>query len=85
MQLWAGFDRTRERARERLRRTMEESYSLPFERFERYAPYGSPDDVAAALESYLEAGCRRFNFVADAPDLEHAIASVAEVAEQLRR
>ena len=65
-------------------RTMEESYGLPFERFERYAPYGAPADVAAALESYLDAGCRRFNFVAEAQDLEHAIAAVAEVAGLLR-
>ena len=58
---------------------METAYSLPFERFERYAPCGPPESVAAALAPYLEAGCRRFNFVPAADSLEVAIESVAEV------
>ena len=85
MQLWAGFDSTRERAVERVTKIMERSYSLPFERFERYTPCGGPDDVAAALEPYLAAGCRRFNFVHEAPELEYAIAAIAEVKELLSR
>ncbi len=85
MQLWAGFDSTRERAVERVAKIMERSYSLPFERFERYTPCGTPDDVATALEPYLAAGCRRFNFVHEAPDLSQAIAAVAEVKQLLGR
>jgi alkanesulfonate monooxygenase SsuD/methylene tetrahydromethanopterin reductase-like flavin-dependent oxidoreductase (luciferase family) len=48
-------------------------------------PCGRPEDVAAALEPYLAAGCRRFNFVPEAPDLEHAIAAIAEVKGLLAR
>ena len=58
---------------------MEAAYSLPFERFERYAPCGPPEAVAAALAPYLAAGCRRFNFVPEADSLEAAIEAVAEV------
>jgi alkanesulfonate monooxygenase SsuD/methylene tetrahydromethanopterin reductase-like flavin-dependent oxidoreductase (luciferase family) len=47
LQLWAGFGHTRARTRARLTATMEAAYSLPFERFERYAPFGAPDAVAA--------------------------------------
>lgn len=46
---------------------MEAAYSLPFE---RYAPFGPPDAVAAALAPYLEVGCRHFNFVPEANSLE---------------
>jgi alkanesulfonate monooxygenase SsuD/methylene tetrahydromethanopterin reductase-like flavin-dependent oxidoreductase (luciferase family) len=79
LQLWAGFGVTRARARERLRAAMESAYSLPFERFERYAPSGPPHEVAAALAPFLEAGCRHFNFVPEADSLEAAIDTVSEV------
>ena len=79
LQLWAGFGATRARAREQLSATMEAAYSLPFERFERYAPVGPPDAVAAALAPFLEVGCRQFNFVPAADSLEAAIEAVAEV------
>lgn len=79
LQLWAGFDVTHERAVARIRPVMEGAYALPFERFERYTPCGRPEDVAAALEPYLEAGCRRFNFVAEADGLDAAVEGVAAV------
>ena len=79
LQLWAGFGAARARAREQLSATMEAAYSLPFERFERYAPVGPPDAVAAALAPFLEVGCRQFNFVPAADSLEAAIEAVAEV------
>ena len=60
LQLWAGFDASPARARERLGATMTAAYALPFERFERYAPYGPPEAVADALAPYLAVGCRRF-------------------------
>jgi alkanesulfonate monooxygenase SsuD/methylene tetrahydromethanopterin reductase-like flavin-dependent oxidoreductase (luciferase family) len=79
LQLWAGFDVSRERAVARIRPVMEGAYGMSFERFERYTPCGRPDDVAAALEPYLAAGCRRFNFVAEADGLDAAIECVAAV------
>jgi alkanesulfonate monooxygenase SsuD/methylene tetrahydromethanopterin reductase-like flavin-dependent oxidoreductase (luciferase family) len=85
LQLWAGFDASRERAVARLRPVMEQAYDLPFERFARYAPCGPPEDVAAALAPYAEAGCRRFNFVPEADGLDAAIAGVAGVKELLIR
>jgi hypothetical protein len=62
---------------------MERAYALPFERFARYAPCGRPDDVAEALEPYLDAGCRRFNFVPEAETLDAAIAAIATVKQLL--
>jgi alkanesulfonate monooxygenase SsuD/methylene tetrahydromethanopterin reductase-like flavin-dependent oxidoreductase (luciferase family) len=84
LQLWAAFDTTRERAVARISPVFERSYGLTFDRFERYTPCGRPDDVAAALEPYVAAGCRRFNLVPEAEDLSAAIAGVAEVRRRLR-
>jgi hypothetical protein len=58
---------------------MQSAYGLPFERFERYVPCGSPGAVAHALAPYLALGCRRFNFVPEAPSLGAAMDAVAEV------
>jgi alkanesulfonate monooxygenase SsuD/methylene tetrahydromethanopterin reductase-like flavin-dependent oxidoreductase (luciferase family) len=79
LQLWAGFGDSRAEARRRLSATMEAAYSLPFERFDRYTPFGPPEAIAEALSAYLAVGCRRFNFVPEAASLEAAIDAVAEV------
>jgi alkanesulfonate monooxygenase SsuD/methylene tetrahydromethanopterin reductase-like flavin-dependent oxidoreductase (luciferase family) len=83
LQLWAGFDVTHEHAAERVGRVMERAYDLPFERFAKYTPCGRPEDVAESLMPYLEAGCRRFNFVPEATDMTAAIESIAEVKRLL--
>ncbi len=79
LQLWAGFGPSREEGRRRLATAMEGAYSLPFERFERYAPCGPPEAIAEALEPYLELGCRRFNFVPEGTTLPAAMDAVVEV------
>jgi alkanesulfonate monooxygenase SsuD/methylene tetrahydromethanopterin reductase-like flavin-dependent oxidoreductase (luciferase family) len=83
MQVWCGLAATREAARPRLARAMEGFYRLPFEQFERYCPYGSPEDVAEFLAPYVAAGCREFNLIPQAPDDETAIAGVAAVQRLL--
>jgi hypothetical protein len=59
--VWLGVGADRARARERLARGMEAMYRTPFERFERYSPYGTPAEVADFLAPYVEAGSRFFN------------------------
>jgi alkanesulfonate monooxygenase SsuD/methylene tetrahydromethanopterin reductase-like flavin-dependent oxidoreductase (luciferase family) len=83
LQLWTGFDRTRERAAARLRPVMESAYGIEFERFERYCPCGRPEDVAEQLEPFLRAGCRRFNLVFEADGLDAAAAAAAELKDLL--
>ena len=83
LQLWAGFAGTREGAAGRVGATMERAYGVPFERFAKYVPCGTPDDVAAALEPYIDAGCRRFNIVPEAESLDAALAAVAAVKRAL--
>jgi len=83
MNVWCGFGRNREAAREPVARGMQSFYQMPFERFERYSPYGSPHDVAAFLREYVDAGCTVFNVIPCAEDHETAIAGVSEVRELL--
>ena len=61
LQLWVGLDHEREAARRRVASGMEAFYRVPFEAFERYTPYGTPQDVAAFLAPYRDAGVQRFN------------------------
>lgn len=77
MQFWMGVDADRAQARAKVGGSMQAFYQLPFERFEKYTPYGSPEEIAAFLAPYVEAGCRWMNFVvADAPEaiLERSVA-----------
>ena len=85
MQVWCGLASTKEAARACLAPAMEAFYQLPFERFERYCPYGTPDDVAEFLAAYATAGCREFNLIPQAPDHDYAIAGTASVKRALER
>jgi hypothetical protein len=64
---------------------MEAFYQLPFERFERYCPYGTADDVAGFLAPYVAAGCTEFNLIPQAPAPDRAVAGVAAVRNLLAR
>ena len=83
MHVWCAFGEpsTAERG---LADALEGFYRLPFERFRRYAPVGSPADVAAALAPYVEAGCRYLNLMPVTPTPEAAVDAVAEVRELLQ-
>jgi alkanesulfonate monooxygenase SsuD/methylene tetrahydromethanopterin reductase-like flavin-dependent oxidoreductase (luciferase family) len=79
LNVWCGFAPTREAAREPLAAQMQAFYQMPFEPFERYSPYGTPEQVAEFLSPYVEAGCSAFNVIPCARDHESAIAAVAEL------
>jgi alkanesulfonate monooxygenase SsuD/methylene tetrahydromethanopterin reductase-like flavin-dependent oxidoreductase (luciferase family) len=81
---WCGFGRDASEARDRLAAEMESLYQLPYERFARYAPAGSPDDVAAALAPYVDAGCEILNLIPVAHDDALAVDGCAQVRALLR-
>lgn len=83
LQIWVGVDEDDARARARLVAGMESMYRIPFERFEKYSPYGTPARIADFLAPYAEAGCTSFNVMAVAESSERAIDAVAEVKERL--
>jgi alkanesulfonate monooxygenase SsuD/methylene tetrahydromethanopterin reductase-like flavin-dependent oxidoreductase (luciferase family) len=85
MQVWCGLADSRETARACLAPAMQTFYQLPFERFERYCPYGTADDVAEFLMPYVEAGCTEFNLIPQSPDNDQCVAGVAAVKKLLTR
>jgi alkanesulfonate monooxygenase SsuD/methylene tetrahydromethanopterin reductase-like flavin-dependent oxidoreductase (luciferase family) len=83
MQVWCGLAGSREEARACLAPAMQAFYQLPFERFERYCPYGTAEDVAEFLAPYAAAGAAEFNLIPCAPDPAETIAAVSAVKNLL--
>jgi alkanesulfonate monooxygenase SsuD/methylene tetrahydromethanopterin reductase-like flavin-dependent oxidoreductase (luciferase family) len=85
LNVWCGFASTREAAREPLAAQMQAFYQMPFEPFERYSPYGTPEYVAEFLSPYVEAGCSAFNVIPCAGDHDTAVSAVGELRQLLNR
>jgi hypothetical protein len=83
MQVWCGLADSKPAARACLAPAMEAFYQLPFERFERYCPYGTAEDVADFLAPYAAASCTEFNLIPQSPEPGHAIAGTAAVKKLL--
>ena len=84
LNVWCAFDDQRSSARALLEDAMGSLYHLPFDRFERWSPFGSPAEVAAFLVPYVEAGCSTFNLIAQGRSRAAVIDGVAEVRAVLR-
>jgi len=83
IQVWVGVDSNRDRARARLAKGMENFYRIPYERFEKYAPYGEAEEVADFLAAYVDAGCQVFNIMPVADSDAAGIDAVAQIRERL--
>jgi alkanesulfonate monooxygenase SsuD/methylene tetrahydromethanopterin reductase-like flavin-dependent oxidoreductase (luciferase family) len=83
LNVWCGLGADRAEGREHLAAGMSAMYGLPFEAFERWSPYGSPEDVAAFLAPYVEAGVRDLNLICPGPDRAAIVTRVAEVRRLL--
>jgi len=83
MQVWCGIADERSQARKLVATAMEGFYQIPFDRFERYSPYGTPEEIAEFLAPYAAAGCTSFNLIPQAPDVETAVEGAAEVKRML--
>ncbi len=85
MQVWCGIADDRWHARALLAEQMERFYQMPFERFERYSPYGTPQDIADFLGPYVDAGCGTFNLIPQSPNITTAVEGAAEVKRLLMK
>ena len=83
LQVWVGFGSSPEAATPALAGAMESLYRMPFEKFDRYSPRGTPEDVAAALAPFVEAGCRTFNLIPAGDELFAVVDAAAEVRRLL--
>jgi alkanesulfonate monooxygenase SsuD/methylene tetrahydromethanopterin reductase-like flavin-dependent oxidoreductase (luciferase family) len=81
--VWCGFGASRDAARAPLAAGMQRFYQMPFEPFERYSPYGTPEEVADFLRPYIDAGCTVFNVIPCAGDHETAVTGVVELRRLL--
>ena len=84
IQLWVGVGKDRTEAASFVGPAMEGFYRVPFEKFSRYTPHGTVDDIVDFLAPYLEAGCRHFNLTPVASTAEAGIEVIGEVGERLR-
>jgi len=83
-QPWIGVARSRPQAKQLVSEAMQSFYKIPFEAFEKYTPYGTVEDVAAALQPYVEAGCSILNLKVVAESAAASIDATAEIATLLR-
>ncbi len=85
LQVWYGMDDDRDRARQLLARRMEGFYRIPYERFERYSPYGPPEQIAEFLAPYVEAGCSHLNLLGVQPKQDEVVQAALAVKEALAK
>ncbi len=83
MQFWTSVAPDRDTARALVSRGMGGTYRLPFERFERYTPFGTAREVAEFILPYVEAGARHVNLIATQETPEESAERAAEVREAL--
>ncbi len=83
LQVWVGLGASREAARAHVAAAMEGFYGTAFERFERYTPYGTADDVAEFLAPYVAAGASTMNLTPCGPDRDTEVELLAAVKRLL--
>jgi probable F420-dependent oxidoreductase len=83
MQFWTAVDPDRDVARANVAAGMESTYRLPFERFERYTPFGTPREVAEFIAPYVEAGARHVNLIPIQGTPEGNIEAARQVQDEL--
>lgn len=84
LNMWCGLGRDGERARQQLGERMQELYRLPSEKFEHVTAAGTPEDVAARLSDYVDAGARHLTLVPVGDSVHEDIEAVAEVRRLLQ-
>jgi alkanesulfonate monooxygenase SsuD/methylene tetrahydromethanopterin reductase-like flavin-dependent oxidoreductase (luciferase family) len=83
LNVWCGLAVNRNRARAAVADAMQAVYRLPYEKFERYSPFGSAAEVADFLAPYVDAGCTTFNLIPCGDDLDTVITMATEIQQQL--
>ncbi len=83
LNVWCGVGSSSSEARGYVAPAMEAFYDMPYERFEKWSPAGSPADIAEFLAPYIDAGCHTFNVIACGASVEAEIAAVGEIRAAL--
>ena len=85
LQLWHTVDDDRDRAREFLAQRMQGTYQIPYERFERYSPFGPAEEIAEYLAPYVEAGCTHVNLLGIQSSQDEGVQAALAVKKALAK
>lgn len=83
LNVWCGVGSKKEDARAHVSAAMQHYYGIPYDRFERWSPAGTPDEIAAFLVPYVAAGCTLFNLIVSGRDSDHEIEAGAQIRATL--
>jgi alkanesulfonate monooxygenase SsuD/methylene tetrahydromethanopterin reductase-like flavin-dependent oxidoreductase (luciferase family) len=83
MIVWCGLGKDKAKVKRAIEREMKDFYRIDYDKFEKWSPAGSPEDLAEFVAPYFEAGARDVSLIAHGESLEETIESVAEVARLL--
>jgi alkanesulfonate monooxygenase SsuD/methylene tetrahydromethanopterin reductase-like flavin-dependent oxidoreductase (luciferase family) len=81
LNVWCGVSSSADSARAHVAAGMEAFYQLPYERFEKWSPFGTPEEIADFLRPYLEAGCSLFNLIIQGRSVEEEIDAAAQIRQ----
>ena len=81
LNVWCGVGSSADVARAHVAAGMEAFYQLPYERFEKWSPFGTPEQIAYFLQPYIEAGCSLFNLIIQGESVEEEIDAAAEIRQ----
>lgn len=79
LNVWCGVGANPDEARGFVAPEMEGVYQIPYERFEKWSPAGTPEQLAEFLAPYVDAGCHIFNLIVCGESAEAEVEAVAEV------
>ena len=83
LNLWCGVGETKEAARRPVADMMQNFYQMPYERFEKWSPHGTVDDLAEFVAPFVEAGCHEFNLLVCGEDLDTELDAVARIKKMV--
>jgi alkanesulfonate monooxygenase SsuD/methylene tetrahydromethanopterin reductase-like flavin-dependent oxidoreductase (luciferase family) len=83
LNVWCGVGGTADEARSHVAPAMQAFYQLPYERFEKWSPAGTPEQIADFLVPYAVAGCSTFNLILQGSSPEAEIEACAEVRDRI--
>jgi alkanesulfonate monooxygenase SsuD/methylene tetrahydromethanopterin reductase-like flavin-dependent oxidoreductase (luciferase family) len=83
LNVWCGVGSTPDDARSYVGPAMQAFYQLPYERFEKWSPAGTPAQIADFLIPYAAAGVQTFNLIINGSSIEAELDASAEIRDRI--
>jgi len=83
LNVWCGVGSSADEARSYVGPAMQAFYQLPYERFEKWSPAGTPAQIAEFLIPYAAVGCRTFNLIINGNSIEAELDASAEIRDHI--